>query len=948
MVVEGITIAIINKGAEFLFLRRTYFMLEANRRVLEDKRYKGLLKKIEETNKDYNVKYNPDEDKLFYKNIELDKVAEIKEENIRSYDFIILHGFGKGKAIRALRGKFKKTMIIVLEKNINILKEVLENKDLSDIFVDENILVMPITENYREEIDKLLTIFGPKLMWAEVYQYYTDGYDRVDFYEAEEIKSHVSRFLTTFFLNRSTLIHQSETVVENAIKNMAVFARGGPLSRFIKNKFEGKPAVIVASGPSLMKNIDTLSKIKDKALIIAVDSVLGTLYKKGIKPDIVCGVDYTPLNLEKYKPILKEKKKSDLIYVHTVSVYHEIPKLFEKTVAECYSNSFTNLYIDIFGKIEDLVLPGNANTHFAIAIAYYLRTNPIIFVGQDWAFSGGVDHAKGASVEVNIPGKIYWVKGSVEKKVPTDTAMYTGLKVVEDIIKTLSRKGYKFINATEGGAYIEGAEHITLEEAKDRYLKEVIDKSAFSIDCSVNYDSLIKKTQEIVGRIEWIIKKSNDTLKLVNEVLDKWLATKNEREILKKVEKINEINNKITYDSIFIGAVQSFFFKDFYYFNREEIDIEGQEVEQRIRQSIRYFKLIKEKSMTAYKLVKKMLNMLKLEREFRTNEEKFLKSENKILSLIELYFDFKDIYIGLELVEKAIKRHGEKAELFFWKGKLQTLNRFMHKEALESFKKALEIEPDFKKAEFEYGVEKNIVSSHLILAKQAIDRKDYVGAKRLVSRALDYEPENEEVKRWLDTVEEMAKVSKDYQRQKLLYEQLNLEGEVFEEYKKAIEFVKHEKFENAYGKLLSLYDKYGNFGDIPFLLGSILIDKKELDKAEKYLKEAVELIPYQPLVYLALGKLYIEKEDYVAAKENLERAISMSPDLKPGVLDTLGNLYYEFGEYEKAFKAFEEYLQYSDDRIKTLTKLALCYKEMGMINEYNMLMEKIKSITAAN
>ncbi len=923
-------------------------MLEANRRALGEKRYKGLLKKIEETERDPSVRYNSDSDRLFYKDIELDMVSETKEENIRSYDFIILHGFGKGKAIRALRDKFKKTNIIVLEKNLSILKEVLDTKDLSDIFTDENILVMPITDNFREEIDKLLTIFGPKLMWAEVYQYYTYGYDKVDFYEAEEIKNHVSRFLTTFFLNRSTLIHQSERVVENSIKNMATFARGGPLSRFIKNKLEGKPVVIVASGPSLMKNIETLSKIKDKALIIAVDSVLGTLYERGIKPDIVCGVDYTSLNLEKYRPIMKEKKKSKLIYIHTASVYHAIPKLFEKTVAECYSNSFTSLYIDLFGKIDDLILSGNANTHFAIAVAYYLRANPIIFVGQDWAFSGGVDHARGASVEVNIPGKIYWVKGSHEKKVPTDTAMYTGLKVVEDIIKTLSRKGFEFINATEGGAFIEGAEHMTLKEAEEKYLKEIIDKSIFLKDYSVDYGALIKRTKEIVNRLEWIVKKSSDTLKLVNDVLDRWRSTRNVSEIVKKVEKINEINNKITYDSVFIGAVQSFFFKDFFYFNREEIDIEGQEVEQRIEQSIRYFKLIKDKSMKSYKLVKKMLNMLRLERELKLSEDKFLKGEKKIVELLELYFDFKDIYSGLELVEKAIEKHGERAEFFFWKGKLQTLNRFMHRNALESFKKALKIKPDFKKAKFEYGVEKNIVSSHLILAKQSIDRKDYVGAKRLVLRALDYEPENEEVKKWLKIVEEMAKVSKDYQRQKLLYEQLNLEGEIFEEYKKAIEFVKRERFEDAYDKLLSLYDKYGNFGDIPFLLGSILIDKGKLNEAEQYLKEAVELIPYQPLVYLALGKLYIEKEDYVAAKENLEKAVDMNPNLKAGVLDTLGNLYYEFGEYEKAFRAFEEYLQYSDDKIKTLTKLALCYKEMGMIEEYNALMNKIKSITGAN
>jgi len=435
---------------------------------------------------------------------------------------------------------------------------------------------------------------------------------------------------------------------------------------------------------------------------------------------------------------------------------------------------------------------------------------------------------------------------------------------------------------------------------------------------------------------------------MAENVLKRWLKTKNTSLISKDVEKINKINNEITYDKTFLSAVFHFYFKEFYEFNLEEIDIEGQDNTKRIKQAIKYFKLISSKTTQVKKYFTKLYRQLKLEKEYKQNPNRFLKKIDNIIELLEIYHDFKNIYDGIELVDEAIKLYPEKAELYHLKGKLLGLNRFMHKEALENFQKALELKPDLKKALFDHNVEKNMVLSHLVLAKKAADAQNFTEAKLLLNRALDYEPDNKDIKKWLNVIEQMSKTTKNIKKQKILFEQLKLNNELFERYTEAIEYVKKEEFDKAYDILLSLYEKAGAFGDIPFLLGSISMDKNRLEDAEKYLNEAVELIPYQALVYMALGKLYLLKEEYLKAKENLEKAIQLNPNLKPSILDHLGNLYYEFEEYEKAFRAFEEYLQYSDDKIKTLTKLALCYKEMGMISEYNQLMEKLSQIAKSN
>ncbi|WP_022671270.1 6-hydroxymethylpterin diphosphokinase MptE-like protein [Hippea alviniae] len=919
-------------------------MLEKNRLALKEK---GILEIIENCEDDPNIKV--EDDKLFYGDIELDEKRKVKE-NVKPIDTIFLHGFGYGNTLKILREAFPETVIVVLESNPCIIKKTLEHKDLSEIILDKKVIIAIIKniEIAQKNITTVIKILNQRLNWSDVIQFTSPNYDKVSFYKIKEIRDILKKELSLIIVNRNTLINRSVHMSENILYNIPSLAKGGYIEYF-NDRFKNKPAVIVASGPSLSKNVGLLKEIQDKAVIIAADSVISVLKDIDVEPDFVCGVDHQQINENKYSPILKEKKRRKSHFVGADGIYFSIPKLFKHSFFELSGGSIGYLYSDIFEKPKKKHFSLNNVANIAIQLAYIMGANPIIFIGQDWAYSGGQDHAKGVFLSGGLPKNVIWVKGNYEEKIPTTETLYSGLKIVEEIIKSTKNEGFKYVNATEGGAYIEGTEVISFKEAIDKYLKERIDKSFIKKPrIELKHDAFIRKTEKISKSLEDIIKKATKALAIDNKVLKRWIRNKNVEEIRKDVDEVNKINDEITFDNVFSSAVAIFYFKDFFYFYREEMYIEGQDTKKRIEQSIKYFKLIKSKSVLVKKRVDKLLEFLKLEHDFIVDKEKFVKKLDRIIRLAELYFEFKDTYSGLELVDYALSIYPDSADLYYWKAKLHTLNRFMHKEALESFEKAIELRPDFEKAIFDYEVEKKMVMSHMILAKNSVEKKEFPRAKLLLKRALDYEPDNEEIKRWIKIVDEIAKLDQNVQRQNLLFEQLKIEDESFDMYKKAIDFVKKEEFDKAFDILKELYDKHGAFGDIPFLLGSIHVDRKELDEAEKYLKEAVELIPYQPLVYLALGKLYIEKEEYLLAKENLEKAIAMNPNLKPGVLDTLGNLYYEFGEYEKAFKAFEEFLEYSDDKIKTLTKLALCYKEMGMIEEYNKLMEKIRTITEAN
>jgi len=921
-------------------------MLIENQRIINE-RFNELGKKIRNCEYDKDIKF--EDGKLFYKDLELDENIEGEiSRKVKSFDTIFLHGFGQLNFAEKLTKKFNETVIIILETNPSIIKAVLDKKDLSHILSNQKIFPLLIEkENINQTFSDLVNSLKQRLTWGNAFEFITTGYDKSDFYDLELIKEVFDKHYNPILLNNNTLIARSTRIGENIIKNIPDLAKGSLVDN-LHNKFKDKPAVIIASGPSLSKNIDYLDKIKDKAILIAADSVSGALKLRNIKPDILCGLDYQQVNLEKYKTIMEEKEQSDIFFVHESAIHYSIPKLFKNKSFNYDIGSIVSVYEDAVGKIKLNRFGVNAVTHLAILTAHIIGANPIIFIGQDWAYSSGMGHAKGVSLDSLLPENVIWVKGNYQEKVPTDPNLHSGLKLVEDITKVLKKENIEIINATEGGAFIEGTQLMSLEESAKKYINKTINKEILHSTPKPKYDIFIQKTKEIKKTLNKIIKDSTNGIKINAQILKKWQTTKNNASIKELVAKSNKINDEITFNKVFANFVTTYYFKDFFYFYQEEMDITGQKTDERIKQSSKYFNIIKKKTSNLVNIIDELYNYLELEKKFYENEEKFLKKVDNVLKLAEIYFNFKDIYTGIDMLKKALKIHTENENIYYWIAKLYSLNRFTYKESLQNFEKALQINPNFKRAKFDYGVEKYKIQSHLILAKQALQRNDFVRAKNLVVRALDYEPNNEKIKKWLKIVEEYATYAKDQRQQDILFKQLSLESEAYDEYKKAIELVKSQKMDEAYENLLKIYKNYGMFGDVPFLLGSILLDRGDTIQAEKYLLEAIELIPYQPLVYVALGKLYLVKEDYLRAKENIEKAIKMNDKLKMELSDTLGNLQYQFDEYENALQSFNDFLPYSNDKKKTITKIALCYKEMGKIEEYNQLIDKIRELDSAN
>lgn len=230
------------------------------------------------------------------------------------------------------------------------------------------------------------------------------------------------------------------------------------------------PVIIVSAGPSLSRNYTELKKAKNKAIIIAVAHAVKTLYKGDITPDLVAitdasCVDFINFDIEKKYTLLssifadrnsREGYDGQIIY----HGFNMINHLFEceRTREEPYSELDT----------------GSVSTDvFSLFLSAGFKH--IILVGQDLAYGdNGFTHAgeeKEEKYEYRENDPAYkMVDGIYGGKVRTRWDWERFRKFFEEHIKISN--DISVIDATEGGALINGTKIMTLSDAIDKYCKE--------------------------------------------------------------------------------------------------------------------------------------------------------------------------------------------------------------------------------------------------------------------------------------------------------------------------------------------------------------------------------------------------------------------------------------------------------------------------------------------
>ena len=81
----------------------------------------------------------------------------------------------------------------------------------------------------------------------------------------------------------------------NTLANRSAIRASADVSA-LAGAFPGVPAVLLAAGPSLDRNLEALAGIRQRALVIAVDTALRPCLVAGLEPHLVVAVDPTEVN----------------------------------------------------------------------------------------------------------------------------------------------------------------------------------------------------------------------------------------------------------------------------------------------------------------------------------------------------------------------------------------------------------------------------------------------------------------------------------------------------------------------------------------------------------------------------------------------------------------------------------------------------------------------------
>ncbi|MGB8454208.1 MAG: 6-hydroxymethylpterin diphosphokinase MptE-like protein [Anaerocolumna sp.] len=390
---------------------------------------------------------------------------EFKNLNI----VVSMFGFGNGLFIKEIMKKLKnEDKLFIYEPSAEIFLKVLEQYDLTDIICNGNIIIF--VEGVNAEDFKLA--LKQYANWMNFNSQIRCNHPQYD----SAFKNSYKAFLkiiqdnnNNIIVNQNTNAALSKLITKNTLNNLKYLKDCNIVTDLIGKIPQDIPAIIVAAGPSLDKNILELKKAKGKAFIFAVDTAVKYLLRNDILPDFIVTLDP-----KKSLHHLADPRCNHIPMFSRIEARPENLQKNTKKIIFYNIEGYSSLLLQIVGKDIGILNSGGSVTTGAFSICKTLGFQTIILVGCDLAYSGNSTHAGGISVDVNNAARyLETVEDIYGNKIETRYDWFVYIKWFEEAIELLEYG--EVIDATEGGARIKGTKLLTLRESISEYCIREID-----------------------------------------------------------------------------------------------------------------------------------------------------------------------------------------------------------------------------------------------------------------------------------------------------------------------------------------------------------------------------------------------------------------------------------------------------------------------------------------
>ena len=348
----------------------------------------------------------------------------------------------------------------------------------------------------------------------------------------------------TRFENTRTVSKFGKPWATNVIKNLPSLSSACNLHQLSVDGV--KDAVIVASGPSLDKNVSLLKEVQDNVFIVAALRSLPVLNAAGVTPDLVIQLDAE--NDDVVEALLPDPKFPVKNFLFDAMVNPG----FLKIPAEQYLWSLGQHFFDVHQALGTRPTPFMAPSVsiYSLELCHFLGFQSICFIGQDLAADGEKQYAEDATNLLprhsNIEMFHIEVPGFFGGSVMTRNSFDYQIKRCTEIAKQWKKTNHEInlVNATEGGAFIDGFNHMKLSEFIDwqsltsKIIKKdiLLNRDLAISDTLVN--NYLEKTNVVMDNIVTL---ANQIIKL-DQKMEKNKGIR--KKIEKNIKKFRNLNDK--------------------------------------------------------------------------------------------------------------------------------------------------------------------------------------------------------------------------------------------------------------------------------------------------------------------------------------------------------------------------------------------------------------------
>ena len=413
---------------------------------------------------------------------------------------VVLCGLGLGYHLSALLKQIgEDTLVLISEPDLVTIKTALETTDLSAELARGHVEFLTTID--KAALHERLSGRSSELMLGTVFAVPPVARNHNAEFHAQ-CRAAVTDFASFAKMSVMTLVRNAGLTCRNVANNLPIYLTTPPAD-ILSRRFAGYPAILVAAGPSLARNIDQLKDVQDRAVIIAAQTTLGPLLSRGIRPHFVTSLDFSDLSRHFFEGL---EIPDDVVLVaepkaswYTIDAFvgsdggsgrpRRVVLLDNRFAHRCVGEQLAK---------RTPMQAGSTVMHLALYLAQWMGCDPIMFIGQDLAFSGHSYYAPGVAMHrawapelgrfctlemkeferiVRQRNLIREVKDIHGHTIFTDDQMFTYLEQFE---RDFAKCAAKVIDATEGGVRKAGTDVMPLKQAIQEHCQRPLDPSCLA------------------------------------------------------------------------------------------------------------------------------------------------------------------------------------------------------------------------------------------------------------------------------------------------------------------------------------------------------------------------------------------------------------------------------------------------------------------------------------